>query len=159
MEMTKSKRRWVLIATGVVILVGLGVLLWLMLMRPSATTTIEAGLGGLTTDEIDRIVITSGLTGEPREIADEATIAELYSKVKDVSLALDPNTEARGGWAYRFDFYVDGHGYARYTIPTGFQSFDGYESYRAVIEARYLPDDHDTMVEIAQHYYESAGEL
>ena len=89
--------------------------------------TFEQAVGGIKTENIERIELLNGTTGVVSQTIEPEDIEEIYGKIASVKLrATMP--ENRAGWSYGIHIYVKNtDGFVSYTCNYGFNKYDGYK--------------------------------
>jgi Cdc6-like AAA superfamily ATPase len=58
-------------------------------------------------DDVNKIVIVDGSTGNKKTVTENEVIKEFLSEIKDIKFILDENQEKREGWRYSIKLFQD----------------------------------------------------
>ena len=117
--------------------------------------TFEQAVGGIKTENIERIELLNGTTGIVSQTIEPEDIEEIYGKIASVKLrAALP--EKRAGWSYGIHIYVKNtDGYVSYTCNYGFNKYDGYKG--NVKTLMYYMDDTEGVESVIAEYSKKLG--
>lgn len=112
--------------------------------------TFEQAVGGIKTENIERIELLNGTTGVVSQTIEPEDIEEIYGKIASVKLrAAMP--EDRAGWSYGIHIYVKNtDGFVSYTCNYGFNKYDGYKG--NVKTLMYYMDDTEGVESVIAEY-------
>ena len=112
--------------------------------------TFEQAVGGIKTENIERIELLNGTTGVVSQTIEPEDIEEIYGKIASVKLrATMP--EDRAGWSYGIHIYVKNtDGFVSYTCDYGFNKYDGYKG--NVKTLMYYMDDTEGVESVIAEY-------
>lgn len=112
--------------------------------------TFEQAVGGIKTENIERIELLNGTTGVVSQTIEPEDIEEIYGKIASVKLrATMP--EDRAGWSYGIHIYVKNtDGFVSYTCNYGFNKYDGYKG--NVKTLMYYMDDTEGVESVIAEY-------
>lgn len=112
--------------------------------------TFEQAVGGIKTENIERIELLNGTTGVVSQTIEPEDIEEIYGKIASVKLrATMP--EDRAGWSYGIHIYVKNtDGFVSYTCNYGFYKYDGYKG--NVKTLMYYMDDTEGVESVIAEY-------
>lgn len=117
--------------------------------------TFEQAVGGIKTENIERIELLNGTTGVVSQTIEPEDIEEIYGKIASVKLrATMP--ENRAGWSYGIHIYVKNtDGFVSYTCNYGFNKYDGYKG--NVKTLMYYMDDTEGVESVIAEYSKKLG--
>lgn len=117
--------------------------------------TFEQAVGGIKTENIERIELLNGTTGVVSQTIEPEDIEEIYGKIASVKLrATMP--EDRAGWSYGIHIYVKNtEGFVSYTCNYGFNKYDGYKG--NVKTLMYYMDDTEGVESVIAEYSKKLG--
>lgn len=117
--------------------------------------TFEQAVGGIKTENIERIELLNGTTGVVSQTIEPEDIEEIYGKIASVKLrATMP--EDRAGWSYGIHIYVKNtDGFVSYTCNYGFNKYDGYKG--NVKTLMYYMDDTEGVESVIAEYSKKLG--
>ena len=117
--------------------------------------TFEQAVGGIKTENIERIELLNGTTGVVSQTIEPEDIEEIYGKIASVKLrAAMP--EDRAGWSYGIHIYVKNtDGFVSYTCNYGFNKYDGYKG--NVKTLMYYMDDTEGVESVIAEYSAKLG--
>lgn len=117
--------------------------------------TFEQAVGGIKTENIERIELLNGTTGVVSQTIEPEDIEEIYGKIASVKLrAAMP--EDRAGWSYGIHIYVKNtDGFVSYTCNYGFNKYDGYKG--NVKTLMYYMDDTEGVESVIAEYSKKLG--
>lgn len=117
--------------------------------------TFEQAVGGIKTENIERIELLNGTTGVVSQTIEPEDIEEIYGKIASVKLrATMP--EDRAGWTYGIHIYVKNtDGFVSYTCNYGFNKYDGYKG--NVKTLMYYMDDTEGVESVIAEYSKKLG--
>lgn len=117
--------------------------------------TFEQAVGGIKTENIERIELLNGTTGVVSQTIEPEDIEEIYGKIASVKLrAAMP--ENRAGWSYGIHIYVKNtDGFVSYTCNYGFNKYDGYKG--NVKTLMYYMDDTEGVESVIAEYSKKLG--
>ena len=85
-------------------------------------------VGAAQADDIEKLVIRNGTTGERIDITNKSEIEEIYNKASSASFKAAASADDHVGWSWGVDVYTKGaDGYISYVCGSGFNKYDGYK--------------------------------
>ena len=117
--------------------------------------TFEQAVGGIKTENIERIELLNGTTGVVSQTIEPEDIEEIYGKIASVKLRT-AMPENRAGWSYGIHIYVKNtDGFVSYTCNYGFNKYDGYKG--NVKTLMYYMDDTEGVESVIAEYSQKLG--
>ena len=116
------------------------------------TITFMEGIGQITSEEIEKIIVSNGNTGKWHETTDTRIINEALESLAEQTFTRAEDQTSHKGWVYSINMYCKNEkGYINYTLNSGFTAEEGCR--KKVIEGRYLADDPDKVESILEDLY------